>query len=74
MSYPPFQLERGFGRRQKSSHQMGFVSKLDPFFELVEEVISQVQRIAFVGFDHAYWSRLNRHHIHGNVEFLEILD
>src|SRR5438132_6019346 len=68
-----FELGGGLRWRNNTSDQLQFVGHLDPQFELAVELIRQGQCIPLVCFEHASWTALHMHHIHRDIQLLQIL-
>ena len=73
MTHPAFELKSGLIGGEQPADQMGLVGELGAQFSLVVEVISQTEGIALIGFEEANGTLLDWHHIHREVEFLEVL-
>ena len=73
MTHPPFELSCCFRWRKHSSHQVRLVRQLDALFKLVKQMIGQAEGIALIGFEHACWTLLDRHHVYRDIMFLQVL-
>jgi len=49
------------------------VSQLDALFQLVQQMVGQAEGIALLGFEHAYRTLLDGHHLHRDIVFLQVL-
>src|SRR2546425_9245218 len=73
MTNQPFELCGSCCRWLCPSDQMGFVSYLDAFLQLVVQRVRQPKSIALIRFQHPSWSSLDMHGIYWKIAFLQIL-